>query len=191
MKQFLAILCLLLLPAALSIPASANKKHNAPVDSSRITSPDNHIIPYQRIGAIRLGMGMDEVQGLLGKPSGWTSADPARSIGATFYYLNLNLQVHFDSGAAPVVTEIWASTWDRKRRTLDAQYWKDFYPVKVAFQTANGIALGSSAFDVRRACSNYAYEDTAGLFMNYKSLGLGFSITADHIVYAIDIHNPR
>jgi hypothetical protein len=35
-KQFLAILCLLLLPAALSSPASA-KKHNAPVDSSRVT----------------------------------------------------------------------------------------------------------------------------------------------------------
>jgi hypothetical protein len=45
MKQLLTILCLLLLPATLSMPASTNK-HNPPVDSSRITSPDNQIIPY-------------------------------------------------------------------------------------------------------------------------------------------------
>jgi len=187
-KQFLAILCLLLLPAALSSPASA-KKHNAPVDSSRVTSPDNHIIPYQRIGAIRLGMGMDEVQSMLGKATGWTNADTIS--GATWNYGDLNLQISFDKGAAPVVTSIRTVAWSRKPGTLGNLYWKGIEPVKVIFQTIDGITLGSSAFDVRRAYSNYGYEDVQGFSMNYKSLGLSFSITRDHMVWAIGIYQPQ
>ena len=59
------------------------------------------IIPGQSIGPIRLGMGMDEVQSLLGKPFGWTNAD--NITGATWRYPDLNLSISFDRGAAPSV----------------------------------------------------------------------------------------
>jgi hypothetical protein len=194
MKQFLAILCLLLLPASLSISASA-KKHNPAVDGSRVTSPDNHIIPYQRIGAIRLGMGMDEVQSVLGKPSGWTFLPGSKSKGISdaysWSYADQNLQISFDRGAAPIVSGIATLAFSRKRKTFGTLYWKDIDPVKVAFQTTSGIALGSSAFDVRRAYGDDGYEDIDGVVMNYKSLGLTFSITRDHIVWEIGIYQPR
>ena len=193
MKQLLAILCFLLLSATLSTPASA-KEHPAPVDSSRVTSPDNLIIPNQRIGAIRLGMGMDEVRRLLGKPSGGVLANAARNQGAIWSYGDLNLQISFDSGAAPIVTSIQAHGWTHKHKTLDTLYWKDIDPVKVAFQTSNGITVGSSAFDVRRVYSNYGYEESQpgqGLIMYYKSIGLTFFVTADHIVYSIGIYTPQ
>jgi len=194
MKQFLAILCLLLLPASLSISASA-KKHNPAVDGSRVTSPDNPIIPYQRIGAIRLGMGMDEVQSVLGKPSGWTFLPGSKSKGISdaysWSYADQNLQISFDRGAAPIVSGIATLAWSRKRKTFGNLYWKDINPAKVIFQTAEGITLGSSAFEVRRAYSNYGYDDTEGILMNYKSLGLSFTTTVDHIVWAISINQPQ
>jgi hypothetical protein len=196
MKQFLAILCLLLLPATLSLPASA-KKHDPAVDSSRVTSPDNHIVPYQRIGAIRLGMGMDEVQSLLGKPYSWTcvclapGSSKAMADADSWVYTDPNLQISFDRGAAPIVSGIATLAFSRKRKTFGTLYWKDIDPVKVAFQTTSGIALGSSAFDVRRAYGDDGYEDIDGVVMNYKSLGLTFSITRDHIVWEIGIYQPR
>jgi hypothetical protein len=136
-------------------------------------------------------MGMDQVQATIGQPTGWISADTVHNIGATWNYGNLNLQISFDSGAAPVVTSVRAYAWARKRTTLGRLVWKDIDPVKVNFQTAAGITLGSSAFDVRRAYASYGYEDMQGLVMIYKSLGLTFSTTMDHVVYSIGISQPQ
>jgi hypothetical protein len=69
-------------------------------------------------------------------------------------------------------------------------YWKGILPVKVAFQTADGITLGSSAFDVRRAYGNQ-FKDWSGIVMGYNSLGLTFSITMDHVVWAIGVSAPQ
>jgi hypothetical protein len=97
----------------------------------------------------------------------------------------------FGSGAAPVVTGINTSVWPgtRKAKTFGTTYWKDIIPAKVIFKTTEGITLGSSAFDVRRA---YGSGDTSGdVVMNYKSLGLSFWTTMDHIVMVIEIRNPQ
>jgi hypothetical protein len=189
-KQFLAILSISLLLVVLPVPASAGK-HDAPVDSSRATTPDNKIIPGERIGAIRLGMGMDEVQSQLGKPSGWTTAGQGQ--GATWYYVDLNLSISFSTGAAPYVRGVSTNVWARKpKTTFGKMYWKGMTPVKVVFQTANGIGLGSTSFDVSRAYSGNEHEDDSyGIGMSYKSLGLYFQFTMDHMVRSIAISNPQ
>jgi hypothetical protein len=193
MKRLLAIVCPLLLATALSSPASG-KKHDPPVDSSRVTSPDNHIVPNQRIGAIRLGMGMDEVQSILGRPSSWKySFQGSKDVSnaSSWLYFDLNLEIFFDEGSAPTVNSIQTTGWLRKRITSGDLYWKDILPVKLAFQTPDGITLGSSAFDVRRVYSSYGYEDHQGEYMDYRSLGLFFATTADHIVWKIGISKPQ
>lgn len=191
MKRLLPILCLLLFPATAPrlAPAQILSGRPTPVTGSRATSPDNLIVPFRRIGAVRLGMGMDEVRAMLGNPSGRIRADNIS--GGTWYYEALNLTVNFDRGAAPIVTSVSTIGWGRKSKKLGNLFWKDIQPVKVNFQTAEGIGIGASAFDVRRAYSNYGYQDEAGLFMRYESLGLTFSVTVDHVIYAIGIYTPR
>ena len=51
--------------------------------------------------------------------------------------------------------------------------------------------MGSSAFDVVRAYKAYGYQDMQGLMMIYKSLGLTFFTTMDHMVYGIVINQPQ
>jgi hypothetical protein len=134
-------------------------------------------------------MGMDEVQGILGKPP--ESSNPPT--GAFWVYPDLNLEISFTQNAAPIVVAVGTTSYSRKaEKNL---LWKEIRPVKVAFQTANGITLGSTSFDVQRAYGNQ-YEDpnvrlSYGTFMNYKSLGLTFMITSDHIVWKITVLNAQ
>lgn len=60
-------------------------------------------------------------------------------------------------------TGVQAVAFSRRRGTLGNPLLERCPPVKIPFQTGNGITLGSSAFDVRRAYSNYGYEDTGRL----------------------------
>jgi hypothetical protein len=186
-KKYIAAVGLVLMLAG---AATGRDKTSAADAAKRQAAIQNTtIIPGRSIGPIRLGMGMDEVQGMLGKPFGWTNADNIS--GANWRYPDLNLSISFDRGAAPIVTGIQAVSYSRKQTTLGKLYWKSILPVKVPFQTANGISLGSSAFDVRRAYSSYGYEDTGGLLMTYKPLGLSFSTTMDHVVWAIGVYAPQ
>lgn len=190
MKRLFAILCIVMLPVSLSSPASARN-----VDSSRVTSPDNLIVPYQRIGAIRLGMGMDEVENILGKPRSWETqgyigASKAASNASSWSYTDVNLQIFFDSGASPVVTAVRTLVWSRGRRKFGNFYWKDCDPVKVSFQTAKGITVGSSSYDVIRAYGDQ-FTVTDGVFMESKTLGLYITLTTDHIVWSINIRQPE
>jgi hypothetical protein len=139
---------------------------------------------------------MDEVQDMLGKPSNWQyrpGGSKAFTNAISWSYVDLNLLIYFDSGPAPVVTGIRATVWPSKSKTIHTLYWKDELPVKVIFQTTQGITLGSSAFDVKRAYSNYKYvdQDSEGVVMNYKSLGLIFWTTMDHVVSGIEISRPQ
>jgi len=186
-KKYIAALVVILMLAGATLGKDKGAKADAAKQQAAIQNTT--IIPGQSIGPIRLGMGMDEVQSLLGKPFSWTNADNIS--GATWRYPDLNLSISFDSLAAPSVTFIQAVAFPRKRGTLGTLYWKGILPVKVAFQTANGISLGSSAFDVKRAYASYGYEDTEGILMTYKSLGLRFSTTMDHVVWAIGVSAPQ
>jgi hypothetical protein len=188
-KYIAALVVTLMLAGAALGRDKGTKMSPADVAKQQAALQNTTIIPGRSVGPIRLGMGMDEVQDMLGKPFGWTNADNIS--GASWRYPDLNLQISFDRGAAPVVTGVQAVAFSRKRGTLGNLYWKGILPVKIPFQTGNGITLGSSAFDVRRAYSNYGYEDTGGIFMTYKSLGLAFSTTMDHVVWAIGVYAPQ
>ncbi len=185
-----ALTCLALTATLVSAPR-ASEAQSRDTHPNVVTSPDNLIVPSQRIGAIRLSMGMDEVQSMLGKPSGWVAADNAAGIGPTYFYESLNLAMTFSSGAAPSVIGIRASGWTRGRKTIGNTYWKDIKPVNVSFKTVEGITIGSSAFDVVRAYKAYEYQDRQGLMMIYKGLGLTFFTTMDHMVYGIGIYQPQ
>src|ERR1700730_17493594 len=117
--------------------AALGKDKGAKADAAKQQAAiqNTTIIPGRSIGPIRLGMGMDEVQAMLGKPFGWTNADNIS--GATWPYPDLNLSISFDRGAAPIVTSVQAVAFSRKRGTLGNLYCKGMLPVKVAFQTAN------------------------------------------------------
>lgn len=186
MKRYITALAVIL---TLALAATGKDKISAAdVAKQQAALQNTTIIPGRSVGPIRLGMGMDEVQNMLGKPYGWTNADNIS--GATWRYPDLNLQISFDRGAAPVVTGVQAVAFSRKRGTLGNLYWKGILPVKIPFQTGNGITLGSSAFDVRRAYSNQ-FWDTGGIIMDYRSLGLTFSTTMDHVVWAIGVYAPQ
>lgn len=189
MKRLVAFTFLVLTATLVSAPR-ASEAQSRRTDPNVVTSPDNLIVPNQRIGAIRLGMPMDEVQSLLGKPYGGIRADNALKTGPTYDYPSVNLEISFSFGAAPSVTDIRAKSWPRKSKTLGNLYWKDIMPVNVSFKTAEGITVGSSAFDVLRAYKAYEYQDEQGLSMRYKSLGLIFFTTMDHMVYGIGITQP-
>jgi len=188
MKFFHLTLFCVLLTTAFSIPVSAKDPKGA-VESSRVTVPDNKIIPGERIGAIRLGMGMDEVQTLLGKPTYWQDnlgfKDMANAMNWT--YVDLNLQIWFTNSSTPHVAAIRCIAIARGRKSIpwNKVYWKDLRPVKVVFQTAEGIKIGSSTFDVIRAYGNPQLGDSSGVSWNYDSLGMRINITMDNVVNMI------
>ena len=67
---------------------------------------------------------------------------------------------------------------------------KDGYAWIDANIAAERRAKVSSAFDVKRAYSDYGWHGQQGQFMN-TSLGLSFDITSDHIVYGISVSKPQ
>jgi hypothetical protein len=54
-----------------------------------------------------------------------------------------------------------------------------------------GVKLESSSFDVKRAYSAYGYEDSKGIMMNYKGLGIRFILTMDLMVSSISVSAPQ
>lgn len=133
-----------------------------------LAASDLLIVPGERIGPVRLGMGMDEVLSKLGRPD-IVVDDEAISI---WRYWSLSLTVSFDDIAAPVV------------RDINTMYWSDV-PSHSVFKTAEGIGIGSSSFDVNRT---YGSPDSGGPqnVMNYFSRGMQFGIN-DYAVSGIQI----
>lgn len=142
-----------------------------------LSSADRLIIPGERIGPIRLGMGMDEVSAMLGKPDvAYTSEYPNGSKPATWKYWSLNLALIFSSDSAPSVDTIQTIAWKGESITT-------------IFKTVNGIGLGASSFDVKRAYSSYNYRDTEGMVMDYKNLGIIFTLEpSDHRILQIQVN---
>src|ERR1700686_4218362 len=140
---------------------------------------DHLIIPGERIGPIRLGMGMDEVAATLGKPD---YAFPIkvegseRTFGYEWKYFDLNMRVSFSSDSAPSVTIVETVAWSDSNHELGQLTWADFRPIATRFQTANGLGLGASSFDIKREYSSFNYRDAEGIGMFYENLGIGFSL---------------
>jgi hypothetical protein len=191
-KKYIAALVVTLMLAGTALGGDKAAKADAAKRQAAIQN--TAIIAGQSIGELRLGMGMDEVESMLGKPSGWKylpTGGKSVSEASSWFYNDLNLEIFFNRGAVPVVTSIRTAGWPHKRIKSGNFAWKDIDPLMVKFQTAEGITIGSSAFDVQRAYSNYEWHGQQGQFMNYASLGLFFDITSDHIVYGIQVSKPQ
>jgi hypothetical protein len=186
-KPLLMVLSLLLVGVSAS---AGNKKIKlSAVDQQKrqavITSADHEIVPGRRIGPIRLGMGQDQVLAVLGQPD---YATPARGpLSPEYYYDSLNLIVFFTTDAAPTVSFLTAQGFTKGVRTLGKTNWKDIQPIQTNWSANSGVNLGATSFDVKRAFSAYGYEDTSGIQMNYKGLGITFIFTMDHMVSSISV----
>ena len=144
------------------------------------------IIPGRSIGLIRVGMGMDEVYSILGKPD-FNYHAIVGSSSATWKYLSINLMMNFDGGAAPTVTSISAIGWTHGARRMGDIYWKkNVEPPVVNYSTDTGVTVGSTSFSAVRAYAGRNYEDQT-VWITFKDIGLTFLISSDHMVYAITV----
>ena len=152
-----------------------------------LMTSDRLIVPGQRIGPIRLGMGMDEVVITLGKPD---YDDPGEG-GKSWVYSSLNMTILFSGGAAPSVTSVLTKVNHQHSKGFGDILWGvDQDPIYTVFQTSKGIGLGATSFDVRRAYSYAAYEGSE-VSMHYRELGLDFAVTIDHRIWMIQVNSPR
>lgn len=159
---------------------------------SAMEHSDYLVVPGERIGPIHLGMGMDEVEALLGQEhDGGTLAEAG--IGETWNYISLNLEIGFDASSAPSVNFIATTTWTKNSTTFGEEKFSEDYPVSTVFHLDNGIALGSTSFEVKRAFgSNFEDVGNSGIMMAYDNAGISFRVTKqEHRVVAIMVRRPR
>ncbi len=130
---------------------------------------DQLIVPDQRIGPVRLGMGMDEVIAELGQPDFTDKVDGGHP---SWRYWSLNLTVVFDRSSAPAVDWIETNTWTDS-------------PLLTVFRTAEGLHIGSSSFDVKRAYGS-PEVDQNGYVMQYNSRKIDFQIE-NYVVTLIQV----
>jgi hypothetical protein len=150
-----------------------------------MASSDRLIVPGQRIGPIYLGMGMDQVVATLGQPD-YVTVPPHTGL-QLWKYDNLNLGIYcYGNSSAPSVTSIETVAWNDTGKNLGQSTWADVIPVATVFQTNNGIGLGASTYDVRRAYSDYGYQDS-GYGMNYTQLGVYFGMQSDRRISVITV----
>src|SRR5258708_651892 len=137
-----------------------------------LATSDHLIVPGQRIGPIRLGMGMDEVVITLGKPD----HDNPGEGGASWEYSSLNMTILFSGGATPSVTSVLTKVNHQYSKSFGGILWGvDQDPIYTVFQTSKGIGLGATSFDVRRAYSYSTYEGSE-VSMHYRELGIDFVV---------------
>src|SRR5262249_37330509 len=122
-----------------AVPAADAQRREEVIKSNRL------IVPGERIGPIRLGMGMDEVRAVLGQPDETFSGEPDPEIvGDTWapmwHYKSISLLIWFSGDAAPIATSI----------ATVARSGEGFKP-KVYFRAAEGVQIGTSSYDVKRA----------------------------------------
>jgi len=165
-----------------SVPAADREKRRQAMATS-----DHLIVPGERIGPIRLGMGMDEVLATLGRPD---SMETTRD-SYQWYYPDLNMQIDLFLGAAPSVRQVETGAYTYQPIDTNTMTWSDLKPVTTVFHTDNGIQLGVSSFDVKRAYSSYSYTDPGGIMMNYEHIGIRFGVTSDFRVWAISVAYPK
>jgi hypothetical protein len=146
------------------------------------------IVPGVSIGPVRLGMGLDEVQALLGDPDGKTlNSDGADMV---WYVNSLNLVISFTPTATPTVSAVTTWAYANSDMTMGQMTWADTVPVQTEFTLPSGIKLGATSYDVERAYGSYT--STAGsIVMEYDRLGLSFVVTKDHRVMDISVAPPH
>jgi hypothetical protein len=155
-----------------------------------MASSDRLIVPGQRIGPIYLGMGMDQVVATLGRADYVVESPPHTGI-QLWKYDNLNLGIYcYARSSAPYVTSIETIAWNDTGKNLGQSTWADVIPVVTVFQTSNGIELGASSYDVRRAYGGYSYQDVGGYGLNFTQLGVYFGLQSDRRVSVITV-SPR
>jgi len=143
----IVIICMVVLAgcAASGVsPADMQKRQQA------LSVSDHLIVPGDRIGPVRLGMGMDEVIAMLGQPDVIFELDDGtmdHRVYPQWRYWSMNLVVDFDMSTAPAVTAVSTQNWTDK-------------PLTIIYRTAGGVGLGSSFFDAKRDQSGSPTVDT-------------------------------
>lgn len=191
MKHIFRTLALIL--AFLSLASCASGPYQASAEAlqqraSVISRYGTVIVPGESIGPIRLGMGMDEVQAMLGTPDG-TSYNP-NGVVDEWRFISMNLGIGFTDTPTPTVNAIWTEVYTKSDGvTFGEQTWDDGYPVQTLYKTSDGIQLGSTSFDVQRAYGS-GYTDPGGsaLMMTYANAGISFRVTrSDKRVVSIGV----
>ena len=102
-----------------------------------------------------------------------------------------NLGIYcYGGSSAPSVTSIETVAWNNTGKNLGQSTWADVIPVVTVFQTDNGVGLGASSYDVRRAYNGYGYQDVGGYGLNFTQLGVYFGLQSDRRVAVITV-SPR
>lgn len=148
--------------------ADIKKRHQAVAQSDRL------IVPGERIGPIRIGMGADELRAMLGQPEEiQLSRSDLPSSATSWGYSSLGLRVVFDQSLTPSVSAV---------NTVDFRHFLTPGVGTVegtAFHTAEGIALNASPFDIKRLygpCQEVKYLDARGGAMEYPVRGVTFEV---------------
>ena len=158
-----------------------------------LAASDHLIVPGERIGPIRLGMGMDEVVAILGQPDNGAKTYYGQD-DVKWHYLSINLVVYFSGGTAPTVESVQTTAGAKSGRPLElaTSTWADFAPINIAFRTANGVELGSTSFDAARAYSSYSYKDFGPSLMAFSDLGISFTVeSSDCSITSISINSHQ
>jgi len=191
-KPLLAILC-----AAVTLSGCATQSDVSDADmqmrQEAVAKTDHLIVPGQRVGPVRLGMGMDEVLATLGKPD-WSYINPGdyTKIDTEMGYNSLDLLIYFTTGAAPTVSVIEVRANTKESMLVGEIHWSDLMPVNDVFKTNRGFGLGASSYDVSRAYGSYdSLPAAAGSNMLYKRIGLLFLVTQDFRIYTIQVRSPE
>jgi hypothetical protein len=162
-------------------------------EQAAVASSDHLIVPGQRIGPVRLGMFRDDVLGTLGHPNEAQAVEysPGRQ---KWEYARLNLIVYISGGAAPAVDEITTLCWQngKEGNLFDAE-WSDIDSPGTVFQTAEGLQLGTTSFEVRRKFGNYPLRYSTGFIMDYETIGVLFTVTREDEprVVRISVERPH
>jgi hypothetical protein len=191
-RKYIAALGVVLMLAGAAVGKTKAARISSADTAKRQTAIQNTtIIPGRSIGLIRLGMGMDEVNSILGTPDFNYSEGSGAYSSTTWKYISINLMMMFDGGAAPTVTSITATGWSHGAHKMGDIYWtKNIETPVVNYSTNTGVTLGSTSFSAIRAYAGRNYEDSK-VWVTFKDLGLTLLISMDHMVYGITVAAPQ
>jgi hypothetical protein len=140
---------------------------------------DYLIVPGERVGSIALGMSVDDMLRILGRPSSISKNPPDHPVKTQIYYFGRIFVVSISP--IPEVEVLSISTTSKE------------------YVTDKGIKVGSSGTDVVRAYGRdyFRYEGNAEWFgevvtLLYQNLGINFVISArNNSVVSVGVSAPQ
>jgi hypothetical protein len=151
-----------------------------------LAGSDHMIVPGQRVGPVRIGMGWDEVLQLMGQPD-WSHTKIGNNPMEVDTQLRYgNMTIYFNTSATPKVYNIGLDANCRPNVQFGNMVWSycRLSDVFASFKTSEGIGLGATSFEVSRALGDYTDPGGSGIMMRYSQIV--FTITRDHRVWHLN-----